>query len=90
MKKIFSVVLSLLIILTSCTKKQNNNVFSPKFEKARHFLTNKVDSALYTLLNIKDSINTYYRDPYFINEYNILLAWKHIIIQTSASRYSEG
>jgi hypothetical protein len=37
-------------------------------------LTNKVDSALYNLLDIKDSINTYYNDPYLVNEYHILLA----------------
>lgn len=74
MKKKFTIFILLLIILTSCTKTHKTNVFSPKFEKTRDFLTNKVDSALYTLLNIKDSINTYYKDPYIISEFNILLA----------------
>ncbi len=74
MKKTFTIFILLLIILTSCTKTHKTNVFSTKFEKTRHFLTNKVDSALYLLLNIKDSINTYYKDPYLINEYHILYA----------------
>ena len=73
MKKIFTVAILLLIII-SCNEKKHPNVFSNKFEKTRHFLTGKADSALYTLLNIKDSINTYYNDPYLINEYHILLA----------------
>ena len=73
MKKIFTVAIMLLIII-SCNEKKHPNVFSNKFEKTRHFLTGKADSALYTLLNIKDSINTYYNDPYLINEYHILLA----------------
>lgn len=74
MKKIFTVVILLLIIITSCIEKKHHNIFSPKFKKTREMLTNKVDSALYNLLDIKDSINTYYNDPYLVNEYHILLA----------------
>ncbi|MBR4156470.1 MAG: hypothetical protein IKU01_07190 [Bacteroidales bacterium] len=89
MRKIFTVVLSLLIILTSCTKKQKYNVFSPKFEKTRHFLTNKVDSALYMLMDVKDSINTYYKDPYFVNEYHILLAEAQFKNQIKQANHKE-
>lgn len=74
MKKIFTIAILLLIILTSCSEKKHNNVFSHKFEMTRQQLTNKVDSALISLLNIKDSINTYYKDPYLVNEYHILFA----------------
>ena len=74
MKKIHTVAILLLIIITSCIEKKHHNIFSPKFKKTREMLTNKVDSALYNLLDIKDSINTYYNDPYLVNEYHILLA----------------
>ena len=70
-------------------KKQKYNVFSPKFEKTRHFLTNKVDSALYMLMDIKDSINTYYKDPYFVNEYHILLAEAQFKNQIKQANHKE-
>lgn len=74
MKKIFTAALLLLFILSSCKETKNSNIFSSKFERTRHLLSSKVDSAFYMLLNIKDSINTYYKDPYLVNEFNILLA----------------
>lgn len=89
MKKIFTLVILVLISLTSCKEKQTNNIFSPKFEMTRQQLINKVDSALTSLLNIKDSINTYYKDPFFVNEFNILFAEAQFKNQYKQSNHAE-
>ena len=89
MKKIFTAALLLLFILSSCNETNNNNIFSPKFKKTREMLTSKVDSALYNLLNIKDSINTYYKDPYLVNEFNVLLAEAHFKNQKKQANHRD-